>query len=226
MKYIIVIISMVGAFAIIYAEEYDEIKISTTSEEAKLLYINARDLSENMQFAQAIILINKALKIDPKFALAYLLKARQINNLDEQEFNLRRAEKFCSYATEGERFLIHYFNGVFDNNHQTQQKYLNKLTEIFPGDKRVQIIAASEKYLAGDLTMALEHLRRALELDPFYYPAYNLLGYCKAGLSEMKEPDKVFESYFTMQPYGSFKHDFIYSIFSKNTLIENRIVKI
>lgn len=181
----------------------DEINITTKSEEAKRLYITARDLSEKMEFAKAILLINRALKIDPEFALAYLLKARQTSDFNDQEYNLHKAEKYSQRISEGEKYLIHYYNGVFSANFVMQKKYLEKLLEIYPGDKRIQMLAAGDNYLNGDYEKAMEHLIKVIEIDPFYYPAYNLLGYCKAGLDGGEQQNSL-QDFFTCKGQVSY----------------------
>lgn len=191
MKFLLMTIYLLVPFLFTHSGYYDEVKISTTSEEARILYLNAREYSENMEFGKAILLINKALKIDPDFALAYLLKARQIKNFTDQEYNLHKAEKLSNNISEGEKYLILYYNGVFDSDPVTQQMYLKKLIENYPADKRIQFLAASEKYLSGNFKEALDHLVKVIEIDPFYHPAYNLIGYCKAGLDKGEEKKEI-----------------------------------
>jgi len=178
--------------------QHDEIQITTSSEQARSLYLDAREFSEKMDFGNAILLINKALKIDPDFALAYLLKARQTSNYKDQVYNLRKAEELSYKISDGERFLVLYYVGVFNSNTRMQEKYMARLTDFYPWDKRVQIIAASDKYITGDYQKALEHLVKAIEIDPFFYPAYNLIGYCKAELDETKENEKLFQEFQTV----------------------------
>lgn len=195
-------------FSLISSRQTDEIQITTISEEARQLYIDARDLSEQMEFGKAIVLLNKALKIDSGFALAYLLKARQITNINDQKFYLRKAEEMCYKISEGEKILVHYYSSIFSAEDKLRDNYLKKLTDNYPDDKRVQFIAASEKYLAGEYYKALELLTKVIELDPFYFPAYTLLGYCKAELDE-EESNGILLDLFTLIPVKELKVVFL-----------------
>ena len=62
----------------------DEVPITTTSQEARKLFIEGRELAEFWQAEKANALFKRAIEIDPEFALAYLFKAA--TSPDAKEF--------------------------------------------------------------------------------------------------------------------------------------------
>ena len=52
-----------------------EISVTTVSEEAREAFIIGRQKKENIQWEAAEMLFNRAIELDPEFALAYLYRS-------------------------------------------------------------------------------------------------------------------------------------------------------
>ena len=74
--------------ALASAAESSTIPITTSSPEARMLYLEGRDLVERLKGTEAHLRTDKAVKLDPQFALAWLQWAQTSGTAKEL---LRRA---------------------------------------------------------------------------------------------------------------------------------------
>ena len=84
----------------------DEIPITTNSEEARKLFLEGRELLDDIRSDEARELFQKAIDQDPDFAQAHLSRAfTSISNADFQE-HFDKAVALAPNASEGERLMI------------------------------------------------------------------------------------------------------------------------
>src|SRR4026207_2353695 len=79
------------------------VEITTSSEEARTLYVKARDLSEKLRATDAHALFEQAIAKDKDFALAYLGLANTSATTKEFFDALGKAVALADKATEGEQ---------------------------------------------------------------------------------------------------------------------------
>jgi len=152
--------------------------ISTSSEEAKQLFIQARDYYENIEFQKALKLLDDATALDTNFALAYLYKGLVSGSLAKTSTNIERASLLAENITDGEKLLINMSKASnVDNDMQKSNEYLDRLIVMFPKDPRVYLYKSWHMSNTGEYDSAVVYLKTALELNPNYAPAHNLLGY-------------------------------------------------
>lgn len=155
-----------------------EMPISTTSEEAKQLFIQARDYYENIEFQKSLKLLDDAIAMDTNFALAYLYKGLVSGSLSKLSTNIERAVLLAENVTNGEQLLINMTKSSnLDNDQQKSNDYLDRLIVMFPEDPRVYLYKGWYMSNTGEYDSAVVYLKTALELNPNYTPAHNLLGY-------------------------------------------------
>lgn len=113
-------------------------KITTTSLEAFLLYVEGRELHHKRDHAKSIELMKKAVAIDPGFAMAYRSMAVSYNNsllYGEAEKWLRKALELSDRVSEKERLLIEA--DYFSRGERTAAKAidaLGRLLATYPDD--------------------------------------------------------------------------------------------
>ena len=177
-----------------------DIPITTASEEARQLFLQGRDKSENIEFDKAAVLYEQAIQKDPKFALAYLYRSGSGGGSAVALENRNKALALVGGVTPGEQLLIKYT--VAQANQQTAQakQYLDSLLVAFPMDKRVQMLVGVYHRSLGDLKTAVTYYEKAVTLDSTYAPPYNLLGYDNMSLGKPEGAEKAFRTYMHLLP--------------------------
>lgn len=204
MKFVIVIFTVV--FFMLSCEKQpapadNEIPISTTSNEALQLFIQGRDLSENLKAPQAAALFDQAIEKDPNFARAYLYRAFSGGGYKVYRDNLSKAVELIEMVSEGEKHEILYSEAFADNDGVKEKVELDKLLELFPNDKRVHDLAGNYYfYTVQDYVKAEMHYKKVIELDPNFAPTYNSIGYMYKETEKYDDAEKSFEKYIKLIP--------------------------
>lgn len=173
-----------------------EIPITTQSKEARKLFQKGRDQLEFLHTAEAHVLFNKAVQLDPEFALGYLYRAFSQPTTEPFQKDLQRARLLADKASAAERLLILAYNArISENDPVTCRKLFGQLSEMHPRDKRV-LLLASQTYLdPQDTEEALALLKRALEIDEKFAPLYQALGYRYSRINELAKAEGAFQTY-------------------------------
>ena len=154
-----------------------KIPITTTSEEAKKALIQGRDLSERLLIQDSIQHFDKAISLDPNLALAELNRANVSPTGKEFFDHLKKAVSLADKASEGERLLILSTEAGANGNVSKQKEMLDKLVAAYPNDERAHFNLGGYYFGQQDYPQAIEHYKKATELEPKYSTAYNILGY-------------------------------------------------
>jgi tetratricopeptide (TPR) repeat protein len=112
-----------------------EVPVTSYSDEAKLLFIEARNKFEFLHREKAEALLQEALEKDPLFAQAHIYRTLTCAATDEIENAVEKATKNAYRASEGEQYLI-----VALKAHYWEKDYLNALDAI---DKTIDMALAN-----------------------------------------------------------------------------------
>jgi tetratricopeptide (TPR) repeat protein len=177
-----------------------EMPITTSSEEAKQLFIQGREDFDNIELEKAAKLFEDAIKKDSIFALAYLYRALSGGGSEVLKNNLEKAISLSDKVTEGEQLLIKARKAFNDNDQKLGREYLNKLITMFPADM-LRYFYSGRNFLAlGENDSAIVHLKKAIELDAKYAATYNFLGYAYMRSENYVEAEKEFKEYIRLEP--------------------------
>lgn len=138
--------------------------------------------------AAAVPLYQRAIEIDPQFAMAYAMLGRAYGDIAESGLsaeNTTKAWQLRSRADDRERFFIDVsyeiqVTGDMERARQTCEAW----EQTYPRDPHAHGFLAGAIYpMLGKYEKALEEARKMLELDPDFPVAYNLvaLGYLPLG---------------------------------------------
>src|SRR5215204_2851464 len=83
-----------------------KIPVTTSSEEARKEFLAGRDLSEKLRITDSIAHFDKAISLDPNFALAELNRANVSPSAKEFFDHLKKAVALSDKASDGEHMLI------------------------------------------------------------------------------------------------------------------------
>jgi tetratricopeptide (TPR) repeat protein len=177
-----------------------KIAITTKSKEARQAFIEARGLAEGLRTQNSIEHYQKAVTLDPDFALAELGLANTSPTAKEAFEHIRRAVALADKVSPGERLLILATEAGFNGNAAKQKEYLDQLVAALPRDERAQMNLGAYLYGVQDYEGAIACLTKATELVPDYAPPYNLLGYAYRDMDRHPDAKRAFEKYIELIP--------------------------
>jgi tetratricopeptide (TPR) repeat protein len=167
-------------FALDLKAQVNEMPITSSSHKASNFFYQGRANLENLENTVAIMLFNKAIELDPKFAMAYLYRAQSGGGFIVYRKNLGKAIKLSEKVTIGEKLQIMAAKAEADGDLPKQHEYIEQLLKEFPTDKRIQMLAGNYLYDAGKYAEALAYYTKSIELDNQFPPPYNRIGYCNS----------------------------------------------
>jgi tetratricopeptide (TPR) repeat protein len=177
-----------------------KIPITTASDEARKEFLLGRDLSERLLGQESLQHFDKAVALDPDFASAELALANNAATAKDFFDHQKKALALADKASEGEKLLILANEAGANGDVGKQKDYLDKLVAAYPNDERAQFNLANYYFGQQDVEQAVEHYKRATELDPGYSPAYNVLGYAYRQQGDYADAEQAFKKYIELIP--------------------------
>ena len=177
-----------------------KIPVTTSSAEAKAEFLKGRELSERLLVTDSIQHFQKASSLDPHFALAELFLANTAPTGAEFFDHLNKAVALADGASQGEKLLILATEAGANNNAVKQREYLDQLVAAYPDDERAQFNMGNFYFGQQDFPKAIEHYKKATELDSTYSTAFNLLGYAYRQNGDFADAEKAFQRYIELIP--------------------------
>ena len=202
-----------------------EVPITTSSAEARRLFIDGRDAMENAEILKARKLIDEAIIEDGNFALAYLYRAF-IGGAGNFGENFDKAISLSDKISEGEKLLIQMYKSFYlDKNKKLGMEQLDKLIAMYPEDARLRFYKGVMFSQSRENDSAIVHLKEAVQLNPDYAVVHNILGYVYLDKKDNEKAENEFKEYIRLapdrpNPYDSYA-DFLGNVERYDEAIEN-----
>jgi len=177
-----------------------KIAVTTASEDARKEFFAGRDLSEKLRITDSIQHFDKAISLDPNFALAELNRAQVSPTAKEFFEHLKRAVSLSGNASDGERMLIQSAEAGANGNPTKQKEILDKLVAAYPNDERAHFNLGGYHFGQQEYADAISHYKRATEIAPDYSTAYNILGYAYRQNEAYSDAENAFKKYIELIP--------------------------
>lgn len=177
-----------------------KIPVTTSSEEARKEFLQGRDMAERLLAQDSIQHFDKAVSLDPNFALAELGRANASQTAKEFFDHLKKAVELSGKASEGERLLILANQAGANGEAVKQKEHLDKLVAAHPNDERAHFQLGGYYFGQQDFAKAIEHYKKATDLAPNYSPAYNILGYAYRQNGDYANAEQAFKKYIELIP--------------------------
>jgi tetratricopeptide (TPR) repeat protein len=177
-----------------------KIAITTSSEEARKEFLTGRDLAEKLRITDSIQHFDRAIALDPNFALAELNRANVSPLANEFFDHLKKAVSLAPKASDGERMLIEAADAGANGNPTKQKEILDKLVAAYPNDERANFTIGNYYFGQQDYPKAISHYKKATELAPDYSTAFNILGYAYRQNEQFAEAEAAFKKYIQLIP--------------------------
>ena len=178
----------------------DKIPITTSSEEARQLYLEGRDLSEKLRATDARARFEKAAAKDPGFALAQVGLANTSGTAKEFFDAAGRAVALGEKASEPEKLLICALDAGAKGEPARQNDCLTRLIAAHPDDERAHNLMGAYHFGRQDYAAAVEEYKKATVINPQFSQPYNQMGYAYRFMGKNTEAEQAFKKYIDLIP--------------------------
>jgi serine/threonine protein kinase/Tfp pilus assembly protein PilF len=188
----------------IKASKVPIMEVTTSSIEAYEYFIRGRTEYDKFQYDKSRQSLEKAIELDPNFAMAFFWLTMDYDLLGEAKARdeaIQKAKLHADKVTEREKLLIdsacaYYVEKDLDKWGNMTEVYTQKYPKEKSGHYWLGVyFYANEKY-----DMSIECLNRALALDPGYGDALNQIAYCYSDLGNYDKAIEYFEKYAEASP--------------------------
>jgi len=180
----------------IFADIDSEVEsITTSSQDALNHYITGKRLFNNRKFRKSMVEYQKAVDIDPEFAMAYRNMAWSYAHLNDWDNRKKYFEKTIQYIdklSEREKYLI--YGDYYAEKEITFQKALDsyqKILDIYPHDFEANKQIGMLYRIFENWDKGINHLKKALKEDNSSIQALAHLVYCFKGKGDYSEAEKL-----------------------------------
>ena len=178
----------------------DKMPITTTSKAALREFITGRDLNEKLRAVEARAHFQRAVELDPKFALAHLWVFNTTDGTAERFAAFRKAMELVDGVREAEANMIRATDATINSRPDEQRRLLEANVKAYPADERAHSMLGNLLFSTQDWEAAIAEYERALAIDPKFSPPYNQLGYALRFLNRDAEAEKAFTTYTELIP--------------------------
>jgi tetratricopeptide (TPR) repeat protein len=194
---------------------YDQISkiqdVTTSSYQAYQFYMQGLDNWWHNDRPNAVKDLEKALEIDPEFAMAYLYLAFAQTGygtafmdpfLDRSPYfkTIAKARELSGKVTEKERLYIGLLEAFSETDMDRMYDLSKEFIEIYPKEKVGYFFHSQVHLMRRDFLKAAETLEKVLQMDPAFAQAYNLLAYCYAYMQNRKEATSAARKFIALIP--------------------------
>jgi tetratricopeptide (TPR) repeat protein len=205
------------------ASAADRIPVTTSSAEAKKLYLEGRDLAEKLRATDAKARFEKAVAADPDFALGYVGLANSAGTAKEFFAAVDQAVARADKASPSEKLLICALDAGAKGEPDRQRGCLEKLAAAHPDDERVHNQMGGFHFGRQDYEAAIASYRKATSLNPHFSQPYNQLGYAHRFMGDYAEAEQAFRKYIELIPNDPNPHDSYAELLMKTGRFEESI---
>ena len=174
--------------------------LTVHSKRARRLFEQGMTDFTNLQTAKALEEWRESTRRDPHFALAHIFISLNSKDPGEQTAELAKAKAGERHVTRGERLLIHWVEGVRENNYVAGIQAMNDLVGMYPRDKQLLYVVGNWLVVQESYDQARKFMERALAIDSKYPPALNDLGYAYALTRDYKNAIPAMQRYVAALP--------------------------
>ena len=177
-----------------------KVPITTSSDEARALYLKGRDLAEKLRATDGRRLYAEAVAKDPDFALAHVGMANTAGTNKEFVDATLRAVALADKVSPGERLVIRGLEAGMKGEPGAVVANYKELVKLFPNDERALTLLGNTYFGRQEYDSAIAQFTRATAIDPSFSQPYNQLGYAYRFIEKYDDAERAFKKYIELIP--------------------------
>ena len=168
------------------------VSLTTSSAEARDLYLKGRTLAEQLRFQDGRKLFEQAAAKDPSFAMAHYQLAASSPTAKDFFTHMNEAVALSDKASEGERLMIRIQEANGNTKPKQALEYTEELVTKFPGDERAHFLLGTAYFGRQEYDRAIAEFRKSIAINPTFSGAYNLMGYAYRSIQKYDDAEQAF----------------------------------
>lgn len=184
----------------------------TDNLEAYRAYSLAIEQANAYHTDEAVQLLERAIALDPRFAMAYarigyIYGVVRNNEGQRARPYLEKAFKFSDRLSEKDKQFITAWYAISHNDHEGAVRALRRITAEYPEDTEAYWRLGDQLTYAGRSSEAVEVYERGLAIDPGAKQIWNTVGFAYSGLGQYDRAIAAHERYAALDPQEPNAHD-------------------
>jgi tetratricopeptide (TPR) repeat protein/tRNA A-37 threonylcarbamoyl transferase component Bud32 len=204
-------------------------EVTTSSMEAYNYFLRGCEDSDKFKFVEAQRFLEKALELDPTFAMAYSLLAyvyMMQENIKAMKEASEKAKTFSEKATEKEKLYIEAFYAwTIEGDPEKSIRIFKQMAKKYPKEKQFQQWLGFHYMNKNLFHEAIEEFNKMLELDPDHGIAIMLLAYTYADMEDFEKAIEYFTRYASVSPGDPNPFDSMAEIYLRMGKLDEAIAK-
>ncbi len=200
-----------------------KVPVTTSSDDARQLYLKGRDLAEKLRATDANRYFQQALAKDKGFALGYFGLATSAGTAKQFFDAMKQAVAHAPQASEAERHMILGFDAGVRGDPAAQADHFKKLVAAFPNDERAHNFLGGYHFGRQEYTQAIAHYKKATAINASFSQPYNQMGYAYRFLENYAEAEAAFKTYIELIPNDPNPYDSYAELLMKTGRFEESI---
>lgn len=176
------------------------VSLTTSSPEARDLYLKGRTLAEQLRAQDGRKLFEQAVAADPAFAMAHYQLAATSATAKDFFSHLKEAVALSDKASEGERLMIRILEANGNARPKEGLDLTEQLVARYPDDERAHFLLGTAYFGRQEFDRAITEYQKSIALNPSFSNAYNLLGYSYRALEKYDDAEQAFKKYIELIP--------------------------
>ena len=180
------------------------VDLTTSSLEAYNYFLRGRSDLEKFYFADARKFLERAIALDPEFAIAHQVLSEAANMLSDfnlREKALRDAYRYSAKASEKERlYIAAKYAQTIERDDEKRFRLLQEFVQKYPEEKYALYELGRLHEGRRNYPGAVSVLKQVIALDPDFGVAINHLAYVHAKMGQFDEAIRLFGRYAAINP--------------------------
>jgi serine/threonine protein kinase/predicted Zn-dependent protease len=194
--------------------------VTTHSPEAYRYYLEGLDYQNKIYTAEAEESYRKALEHDSTFAMAYF-RLGLLKDDEQRSPYMAKALQYSDQISQKEKLFIKSMSEVTEQKLYKGIAELEKLAERYPDDKEIHFwLGVFYRQLPERRHEAVGSLNRAIEIDPLYKTAYNMLAYTYDKMGDFENSLWAINKYASIAPDEANPYDTRGDLYAYNGQID------
>ncbi len=197
--------------------------VTTHSPDAYRHYLEGEDYFLKLYWTEAAESYKRALEFDSTFAMAYLRLSR-VDVASERKKMIAKAVQYSDKVSQKEKHYISAREAQLSGNYVLAIEELQKIVERYPQEKEAFLVQGVIYW--GQLRepeVAIPLFTKAIEIDPLYKFAYNVLAYAYDDIGDFEKSIWAINKYISLAPDEANPYDSRGEIYAFNGKIDQAI---